>query len=437
MTRFSALLARFTAAFVLCAGAGAAAQDAAETYGPVDEAPRAASISATPEAIPDPLADAVAQALDQSPLVMARLAELSALEAELEGTERLRYPNLTAEILATTGGSTIADADGLAVNLALEQPIWSGGAIGNEIDAARSTRDVGAASVREARYNLLLAVIDAYYEALLAYERVRVLDEGLVEYRRLMLSIERRVAQQVSPYADLTLAQSRLTGIEVQRMSAQERGDAAMLRLRELVGLDVEAPVMPDHAIAEILPPEPIAVDEMMACSPSLDRLRGQIDVAEARARTARSNLFPQLLLQLSQNEITGARAALVLRAQTGNGLNLLTAVDSAKARIDEAVAELGQNDREVRRRIRAEYVALRSGALLIESGELANQAASDLLASYQRQFVAGRRSWLDVLNAAREVTSAQLSESDARVLTAASATRILALTCRWRPVGV
>lgn len=436
MTRFSAHLARMVAALALCAGAVAAAQEDKDVYGPVDDTPPPAFATA-PEAIPDPLADAAARALDQSPLVLARMAELAALEADLEGTRWLRYPNLSAEILATTGGSNITNDDGLAVNVALEQPIWSGGAIGNQIDAARATRDVGASSVREARYNLLLAVIDAYYEALLAYERVRTLDEGLTEYRRLMLSIERRVAQQVSPYADLTLAQSRLTGIEVQRMSAAERGDAAMLRLRELVGVEVDPPVIPDPAIKDDVPPESLAVEEMMSCSPSLDRLRGQIEVAEARARTARSNLFPQLLLQLSQNEITGARAALVLRAQTGNGLNLLTAVDSAEARIDQALADLGQNDREVRRRIRAEYVALRSGELLIESGELASQAASDLLASYQRQFVAGRRSWLDVLNAAREVTDAQVSQSDAQVLTAASATRILALTCRWRPTGV
>ena len=444
MTRYPALSARplraCCAALVLGAGlgVGAGVPSVAQegTYGPVDDAP-VEIMAETPENIPDPLAEAAQRALDQSPLVMARLAELAALEADLNSTERLRYPNLSAEILATTGGSNVADADGLAVNLALEQPIWAGGAIGNQIDAARGERDVGATSVREARFNLLLAVIDAWYEALLSYERVRALDEGLVEYNRLVLSIERRVAQQVSPYADLTLAQSRLTQLEVQRMTAQERGDAAMLRLTELVGMEVPAPVLPDMEIAEGLPPEPIAVDEMMACSPALARMRGQIDVAEARARTARSNLFPQVLLQLSQNEITGARAALVLRAQTGNGLNLLTQVDSAEARVDVAVAELGQTDREVRRLVRAEYVTLRAGLLRIEAGELANQAASDLLASYQRQFVAGRRSWLDVLNAAREVTDAQVTESDARVLTAASATRILAYSCRWRPVGV
>lgn len=306
MTRLSAYPARSLrvccAALILSAGAGvpSVAQDG--TYGPVDHAP-VEVLAETPETIPDPLVEAARRALDQSPLVMARLAELAALEADLNSTERLRYPNLSAEILATTGGSNVADADGLAVNLALEQPIWAGGAIGNQIDAARGERDVGATSVREARFNLLLAVIDAWYEALLSYERVRALDEGLVEYNRLVLSIERRVAQQVSPYADLTLAQSRLTQLEVQRMTAQERSDAAMLRLTELVGMEVPAPVLPDMDITEGLPPEPVAVDEMMACSPALARMRGQIDVAEARARTARSNLFPQVLLQLSQND--------------------------------------------------------------------------------------------------------------------------------------
>ena len=254
MTRISAHIARSFAALLLCAGTGVAgaseAQETGEAYGPVDDAPAtlAATLAGmTPDDIPAPLADAVQRALDQSPLVLARLAELAALEADLDGTERLRYPNLTAEVLATTGGSNVADADGLAVNLALEQPLWAGGAITGQNDAARSTRNVGASALREARQGLLLAVIDAWYEALLAFERVRVIDAGLGDYRTLMLSIERRVAAQVSPYADLTLAQSRLTQLEVQRMTSQERGEAAMLRLTELVGMAVDRPVLPDH----------------------------------------------------------------------------------------------------------------------------------------------------------------------------------------------
>ena len=287
------------------------------------------------------------------------------------------------------------------------------------------------------RFNILLGIVQSYFDALLAFERVRVLEEGLAEHRQLVERIERRVAQEVSPLADLTLARSRLTQLEVEMTTAQEIGQSAMLRLAEFVGEPVPRPVFPDGAIMDGLPAQQVAVQDMLVCSPSLDRLESQINVAEANVRSARSALFPQLLLQLSQNELTGARAAIVLRAQTGNGLSRFASVDSARSRVDQAVAELGQADREVRTRLDSEYIVLRSSRQREEAGRLAADAASDLLASYQRQFVAGRRSWLDVLNAAREVTSAQVAESDARVNMVASATRILALSCRWRPAGL
>ena len=415
------------------------AQD--EQYGPVLEPGAEVSMpvqtEAVPAAIPVPLAQAAARALEQSPIVLVGLAEIAALEADLRTARWQRYPNLTAELLAATGGSNVADRDGLAVNLALEQPIWAGGAINSQVDAARFNVDVGRGALREARFNILFAVIQSYYDALLAFERAKVLEVGLAEHRVLIASIERRVRQEVSPLADLTLARSRLTQLEVELTTAREIGQNAMLRLSEFVGAEVERPVFSDEVDGVNVPVQPVAMTEMMSCSPTLERLRSEISVAEAQASSARRSLFPQLLFQLSQNEITGARAAIVLRAQTGNGLARLSAADSAEARVDQAVAELGQADREGRTRIGAEYITLRSSQQRSESGAQASQAASDLVASYRRQFVAGRRSWLDVLNAAREVTSARAAESDARVNAAASATRILALSCRWRPLGV
>ncbi len=417
----------------------AMAQD--EPYGPVlDQSVDLAAeapIETVPSSIPVPLAQAVARSLEQSPIVLVGLAELAALEADLRTARWQRYPNLTAELLAVTGGSNAADTDGLAVNLALEQPIWAGGAINSQVDAARFNVDVGRNALREARFNILFAVIQSYYDAVLAFERVKVIETGLEEHRILVGSIERRVRAEVSPMADLTLARSRLTQLEVELTTAREIGQNAMLSLSEFVGAEVERPILSNGGEAANIPVQPMAMAEMMSCSPTIDRLRSEIDVAQAQASTARRSLFPQLLFQLSQNEITGARAALVLRAQTGNGLSRLSAADSAEARVDQAIAQLGQADREGRTRLGAEYITLRSNQQRSDAGAEASRAAGALLASYRRQFVAGRRSWLDVLNAAREVTSARASESDARVNAAASATRILALSCRWRPLGV
>jgi adhesin transport system outer membrane protein len=158
---------------------------------------------------------------------------------------------------------------------------------------------------------------------------------------------------------------------------------------------------------------------------------------AKAELRSAKGALAPQVVLQLSQNELTGARGALVLRAQSGAGLSRFAAIDRAEARLEQASAALDAAEREARARLASEYVALRANRAQAEAGSEASLAAAELLASYQRQFVAGRRSWLDVMNAAREVVSARITESDARVDAAANAVRILALSCRWRPGGL
>ncbi len=409
----------------------------AQVYGPEAQASDYSQTEVTPPEIPQDLADAVNTSLAQSPLVLSSLAELAALNSDLKVAKWQRYPNLTAEVLAVTGGSNAADTDGLAVNLALEQPIWAGGGIGARIKSARISRDIGETALREVRFDIVQAIIASYYQALLSFERVRALEAGLQEMSALVVSIERRVAQQVSPMVDLTLAQSRLTQLEVEITSAREQGENALLQLKEFVGAPVDSPAFPSAALLSSVPVETLALEEALRCSPTLARRRGEVDLAQAQVDLVRSALLPQVLLQLSQNELTGARAALVLRLQTGNGLSQFAATDSAKARVGRAIADLGQADRETRTRLRTEFVALRSSQERVDSGLVAVDAADALLESYQRQFVAGRRSWLDVLNAAREKVTARVSQSDARVSAANSATRILALSCRWRPNGI
>lgn len=406
-------------------------------YGPPAGPEARAPVSELPAGVPLPLARTADLALADNPQVIASRAALAVAQADLEAAQWLRYPSLTAEALAATRGSNAADADGLALNVALEQPIWAGGAIDGQIDAARGLRNAGAEGLREARFSVLIGIIEAWFGVLRADERAHAIEAGLADHRTLVASIERRVAQEVSPLADLTLARSRTTQLEIELAATLEAGANALLRLRELAGDGLEVPVMPDDAIYGVIPPEPVAFDEMVACAPVIARLRNQITSAEAEVRGAKGALYPQLLLQLSQNELTGARAAVVVRARTGNGLARFSAIDRAEARVDQTIAQLGAADRELRAQLGNEYVSLRSNQAQAEAGAMASAAGADLQASYQRQFVAGRRSWLDVLNAAREVTSARIGESDARVNAAAGAVRILALSCRWRPAGL
>ena len=403
-------------------------------YGP--EAPRIAEPprGPAPAAIPAPLDRAAAVAATTHPSVSAAEAEARALEADYRGARWLRYPSLSVEALAATQGSSLADSNGIAANVALEQPIWNGGRISGEIDRARANYAAGSDRVDEAERQIVLEVVAAYYDYVLARERVSVLTGSLEQHEALIGSIERRVTQEVSPLADLTLGRSRTAQVRLELAGAQELLESARIRLFELTGgLDVR-PELPPTSVAGMLPDEETALAQALQCDPTMAALTNLVDAAQAERRIARGSILPQVLLQLSQNEITGARAAVVLRAQTGSGLSHFTRVQSASARIERALAEFGEAERRLREQLRRDYVSVGSARARTEEGEVSADAAADIIQSYQRQFIAGRRSWLDVMNAVREASSARLSESDARVAVAAGTAWILAHSCRWQP---
>ena len=279
-------------AVVLAAGvmpAGAASQEAA--YGPAagPASPAVAPAQEAPAGLAPALAALADRALSDNPQVLASRAALAVSQAELDAAKWQRYPSLTAEALAATGGSNAADIDGLALNVALEQPLWAGGTIRNRIAAAEGLRDAGMEGLREARLGILSGIIEAWFGVVRADERARALETGIADHRALVASIERRVAQEVSPLADLTLARSRTTQLEIELAAVREAGANALVRLGELAGEVPDAPAMPDAAIFDAVPPEPVAMDEMTGCAPSLGRLRGQIASAVREGPGARS----------------------------------------------------------------------------------------------------------------------------------------------------
>ncbi len=52
-------------------------------------------------------------------------------------------------------------------------------------------------------------------------------------------------------------------------------------------------------------------------------------------------------------------------------------------------------------------------------------KASAEVLASYDRLFIAGKRNWLDVINAARELIQAQTTLAEAEALWIASRARL------------
>jgi len=66
-----------------------------------------------------------------------------------------------------------------------------------------------------------------------------------------------------------------------------------------------------------------------------------------------------------------------------------------------------------VREQLRSDLALVESFELRLQALEIATQTAEDVYLSYERQFLTGRKSWLDVMNSARDLQQARLQLAD------------------------
>lgn len=404
---------------------------AQDTYGPpVPSELRPIPHLEPPEAVPDALGEIAWEAVHEYPAIRAAETTIRASEADVEAAKWLRFPSVSV------GARLGADELGrLSPQLQIEQPIWAGGRITNSIGRAEAVQEGTEAQLDETVQNLALQALDAYYAAVGAIRREAILESSLEEHQRLVESMTRRVEQEVSPRSDLELATSRTAQVRQQLSLTIAQRYTSLQRLAELTGEeDVELGPLPEYSPVLHHPTTDDAVAQALACDPTRRRLLAEADIAEADRKIANASILPRVGLQLTQDEDFGTRFGLVVSAQTDGGLASFSRARGARLRQQASVLQISVAERELREEIVLDVVENTTSAGTIESSSAAALAADEVTESFMRQFITGRRTWLDVMNAVRESMSAQLALIDAQSTAMASAGRLLLRTCEWRP---
>lgn len=416
--------------------AGAATILSAQTYGPTaDSRPAVPAGDLAPPIVPTELAAAASKAVNVNPAMRAARLSNRAAATDVRSARWLYGPSVSVNAFAFEGGSAVVRGDNFTANLVVDQPIWQGGRIGGTIDRARAAVRQSEAATDETGQDIAERVTNGYFELVRALERVRALDAGLEEHRNLVGSIERRVAQEVSPRVDLELARSRTNQLIEQRTTAGAQAAANLEQLRVLLADPSFAPAASPRYDATLHHPSDAgAVEAATGCSPTRRRLQAESLVARADRRLARANLLPRLSAQFTSNEVTGERVGIAFSAATNGGLSQFEAERSARLREQAAETRIGAADLDLQTALAADFAENRAARERIASSRIAAESARAVTDSFQRQFVVARRSWIDVMNAALEAVQAEIAVRDAEVSAMASAARIALRTCRWQP---
>lgn len=382
-----------------------------------------------PDAVPPALESAINIVTRNYPSVKSGRAALRAAASDVKAAKWLRFPSLAGNVAYLDSDSTPDP------QLVVEQPIWSGGRISAGIRRAKASEDVQSADYVAVVEDVALTTSQTYFEIARLTVRERLFADSLKEHLRLVETMERRVEQEVSPLADLELARSRAAQIEQEYTVTRAQRATALRIMAELVADPAyDLGPIPAYNSQIVLTDSEVLEEQSVAFDPTLRRLGSQADVARAELDARKAAILPQLNGQYSYDGIFGSRVGLVVRAQTTGGLSQISEVNSARLRIQSALENRRQAEQRLRRDVASDIINFESSKARASISTRASETAARVSESYVRQFIAGRRSWLDVMNALREAVSAQAGKSDAEFSAMSTAVQLILRSGRWRP---
>jgi adhesin transport system outer membrane protein len=308
--------------------------------------------------------------------------------------------------------------------LALQQPLWAGGRIEAGLDAAHSRSNAAQVGIDAAQYTLALRVTAAWAAWVQAQGRGEVLDKGIALLSVYSQSVVRRIAGGISGNVDLALVSARVAQTQGDLDAARSAQRNALARLAQLTGQpwrpqDLATALAADGEEAP-LPRLDLLVSQGVMHSAALKRLEADIQTAQHEIKQSRAVLWPTLSLraQHQHNEATGLntndnRVMLVLDYTPGAGLSAGANINAAQARSLALRENLEATRRDLTDTITADFEDHQSSSERSRSMQRTITSNAEVLASYDRLFVAGKQSWLDVMNAARELIQAQTTLVD------------------------
>lgn len=347
------------------------------------------------------LASAIDLALSANPTLAAAARELQAMEGTVIQAGVRPNPELAALVEDTQKSAT------RTTTLQINQTIELGGKRAARIESAERGRDVAAADLDAQRLEIRSATVAAFFDVLVAQERIGLAEALLDLAQRATQAASRRViAGKVSPIEE-TKARVAEASVRVELNQVQGELAAARRRLAATWGNPSPRFERADGR-TEILPVVPTSEDihRRLATAPVLTRARLEVDRRSALAELERTrrisnvtvSIGAQRVEELGRNQaIVGLSVPLPLFDRNqGNLLEALRRTD--KARDELAATEIRLSTELAQAHERLKALSLEVSSLqteILPGAQSAYEAAS-------KGYELGKFSFLEVLDAQR-----------------------------------
>ncbi len=366
--------------------------------------------------------------LAKHPSLRAQQALNESARQAVESAAWQFYPTPSVEMEQTDPGyadtSYPSYGDKSVTTLRLQQPLWTGGRLTAGLNKAQAGLTLSQTTADGIRQDLALRVVQLYADWLTADLKILAFEKSLQAHHTLEAQIDRRIAGGASPRSDLTLLRGRAQQTEADLAAAQAQAQSALGRLGQLLDHPLQADALA-QSVATPLDPGG-SVQELLADarehSPAVRKLQAQASVALGEIQERRAGLLPEVYLRLESQygnfvapgSPTQNRIFVGVSSHLGAGLSSLSDIGDAQARYHAALDDIESTRLSLAEQIQADYAQVDAGRARLLALEASRDASDAIAQAWSRQFIAGRKTWLDVMNAMREQTQLETQIADA-----------------------
>lgn len=371
------------------------------------------SISTANYSYADSIRDAARDAVAYHPDVKVLLANRAAIGEELVAAEGLIRPGIRAEgRYGAYHGESNTQGYG-AASIRLRQPLYLGGKYHSE--TARQTSRVESASSRLADTveTVALQAVQAYLEMVRARRVLSRANANSVVVDRIYNRVSDRVNGGGGNSADLEQVRARRFAAQTAVTNAKIQARDALALFKTAVGRNpgkLRQDDLPKRSLARSLDD---VLERARNMSPKLVAIRFDADAAEAAIGTARSELLPQVALELSANhadriryvsqERQSLKAMVVVSMSLYNGGINHARVREAYHRADEARHLVGSAAVSVERELRLSWNTYHGSANLVQNLLSQSRANRRLVNLRLKQYDSGLANLISILDAQNE----------------------------------
>jgi adhesin transport system outer membrane protein len=355
--------------------------------------------------------EAISVALQFNPSVLGKTAEVRASEFGLSSAKAQRLPSVSTFV------SEMNDDYNQGI-LTIDQPLYSFGRISADIDRAQAQIEVNDADLLLVKREIAERTGHSYNDL---YYAKKIAELGLLniaEHEKLLDHIQRRLDGELASEADVGLGRSRLTNAKIQQRRYKRGIEVARSTMQSLTVNYVDAvkPVPHEQWITELQHPN--VFRNMFEHDALLMQKASNIDLSKAEVETNETVNLPTLKLRAEHNFLDDPirgdnnRIGLILES-TFNGLGYIGAgrVDASKQRLIAAERDFDSTEAELERQLQMLIEDFTANTVMLEEQTQAVELVKNTFESYFRQYRAGRKSWIDLLNIQRELTEQRVQQ--------------------------